>query len=401
MIPGLTDSHIHLTGSGEPTGSREFILPLLVANGITTVRDMGGRIDFLNGLRSEIDSRKRLGPRIFLTGPYLDGDSPAFQPSIVVRNRAEAAAAVEELKAAGVDFIKVQSRLSREGYFAIAEECWVRKTRFVGHVPDAISAVEASVAGQASIEHLTGVLLATSKLEEELRREQLAPGPPHESPAAAIQRTQAWQRKLLDSFSAQKAAALVQEFARNRTWQVPTFPTLVHIGFLTPQMDLKDDPWEKYVPSGVRAIWDQGRRQQLENHGDADFALRSEIIKRSLQITGMMNAAGVPIMAGTDAAAPNVFPGFSLHEDLFFLVQAGLTPMQALQAATVRPAEFMGSEEQGSILPGKRADLILLDANPLEDIRNTQRIRAVVLKGRLLNRGDLDDLLTGVRKFAQ
>lgn len=401
LLPGLADMHIHLTGAGEPAGSREFILPLLVANGITTVRDMGGRVDLLKGLRSEIDSGKRLGPQIFFTGPYLDGDPPAFQPSIVVRNRVEAAAAVKQLKSAGVDLIKVQSRLSREGYFAIAEECRAQNARFVGHVPDTVSVAEASEAGQVSIEHLTGVLVATSEKEEELRREQLTTGPPNETPEASIQRSRAWQRKLLGSLSPQKEAALIQELARNHTWQVPTFPTLVHMGFLTPQTDLRDDPREQYVPSVVRNIWEQGRRQQLDNRSDADFALRAEIVKHSLEVTGRMNGAGVPIMAGTDAAAPNVFPGFSLHEDLFFLVQAGLTPMQALGAATSRPAEFLGrSKTQGNIAPGKRADLVLLDANPLDDVRNTQRIRAVVLNGRLLERRELDKLLAGVKQFA-
>jgi hypothetical protein len=377
------------------------MLPLLVANGITTVRDMGGRVDFLKGLRSEIESGKRPGPQIFFTGPYLDGEPPAFQPSIIVRNRSDAAAAVRQLKSEGVDFIKVQSRLNREGYFAIAEECRAQGMRFVGHVPDTVSALEASQAGQASIEHLTGVLVATSTREDGLRSEQLAPGPANESMDAAVERGRAWQRELLGSLSTQKADALVQEFVRNQTWQVPTFPTLVHMGFLTPETDLGNDARLKYVPSKLRAIWEQGRKAQFEHRDATDFALRAEIVRRSLEVVGRMNAAGVAIMAGTDAAAPNVFPGFSLHEDLFFLVRAGLTPMQAMQAATLKPAEFLGrSEEQGSIGVGKRADLVLLDANPLEDIRNTQKIRAVVLNGKLLERGDLDGLLARAERFA-
>ena len=143
--------HVHLTGAGEPIGSREFILPLLIANGITTVRDMGGSVVLLKQLRQEIASGKRIGPQIFFTGPYLDGDPPYFQPSIVVRNAQDAIAAVQQLKSDGVDFIKVQSRLQPAAYFAIADASRHAGMRYVGHVPDAISARAASASG--AIQH--------------------------------------------------------------------------------------------------------------------------------------------------------------------------------------------------------------------------------------------------------
>jgi imidazolonepropionase-like amidohydrolase len=401
LVPGLADMHVHLTGAGEPAGSREFFLPLLVAEGITTVRDMGGKVEFLRTLRAEIESGERLGPQIFFTGPYLDGEPPSFQPAIIVRSAAETHQAVRRLKSQGVDFIKVQSRLSREAYFGIANECRTQGMRFVGHVPDTVSAAEASAAGQASIEHLTGVLLATSALEEELRREQLAPGPPQETSKSARERSRRWQRRLLDSRSKQKTDALLREFLTNQTWQVPTFPLLVHLGYLTPETDLTHDPRSRFLSSNLKQIWEQGRNESLEGNSAPDFSLREELLKGSLEIVGKMNAAGVPIMAGTDAAAPNVFPGFSLHEDLAYLVQAGLTPMQALQAATAKPAEFLGKRaEVGTIEAGKRADLLLLDANPLEDIRNTEKIRSVVLNGRWLERSDLDWLLANAQHFA-
>lgn len=401
LIPGLADMHIHLTGAGEPSGSREFIIPLLVANGITTVRDMGGKVEYLKELRAEINSGKRLGPQIFFTGPYLDGNPPSFQPSIVVQTPAEAATAVDKLKAEGVDFIKVQSRLPPEPYYAIADEAKKDRIRFVGHVPDSITAAVASDSGQASIEHLTGVLLGCSTRETDLRKRQVAPAKPGESQEETLAEDRAWTKGLLDSYSDEQAAHLIQKFAANRTWQVPTFPTLVHLGFVTPDTDLEKDPRLKYVPEKARETWQEGRNAQLAGRNYTDFAQRAEIIRRSLEIVGKMNAAGVPIMAGTDAAAPNVFPGSSLHEDLAYLVQAGLTPMQALQAATARPAEFLGqSAQQGTVEVGKRAHLVLLDANPLDDIHNTTKIRAVILNGKLLDRSDLDKVLAGVEQFA-
>jgi imidazolonepropionase-like amidohydrolase len=401
LIPGLADMHLHLTGAGEPTGSREFILPLLLANGITTVRDMGGSVALLKQLRQEIASGERSGPQIFFTGPYLDGDPPYFQPSMVVRDAQEAAAAVQQLKSDGVDFIKVQSRLQPVAYFAIAEASRRAGMRYIGHVPDTISARAASDAGQASIEHLTGILLACSSREDELRRRQLAPPPLPGSVSQSLRRQRVWQQDLLDSYSDQKAKKLFQTLVANRTWQVPTFPLLIHLAYLTPETDLANDPRLKYVPTGVRINWKEGRRENLAYQMAAEYQMRRKLVHSLLSVVKQMQIAGVPTMAGTDATAPNVFPGSSLHEDLYYLVQAGLTPLQALQAATIRPAEFLGrTAEQGSVAAGKRADLVLLNASPLDDIRNTQKIDAVILNGRYLNRGELDAVLTRAARSA-
>jgi imidazolonepropionase-like amidohydrolase len=401
LLPGLVDMHIHLTGAGEPTGSREFIFPLLVANGITTVRDMGGQISFLKQLRKEVDSHKRLGPRIFFTGPYFDGDPPSFQPAIVIRDYPEATRAVAQLKSDGVDFIKVQSRLQPQGFFSIARASHENGMRFVGHVPDSISSAAASDAGQASIEHLTGVLLSCSSREDELRQRQLASSPLNGTLTQSQERMRAWQENLLTSYSEQKAAALFKKFAENRTAQVPTLPLLLHLAFLTPETNRTSDPQMKYIPGNLRTTWAQGRLESLANQTEADVILRKQFALKSLALVNDMYHSGVSLMAGTDSAAPNVFPGFSLHEDVWYMVQAGLSPMQALQAATSTPARFLGfANQQGAIASGQRADLLLLDANPLDEIHNTQKIRAVVLNGKFLDRAALDELLTNAERFA-
>jgi len=401
LIPGLADMHVHLTGAGEPGGSREFMIPLLVANGVTSVRDMGGYLESLLPLRREIVARKRLGPRIFLAGPYLDGSPPSFQPSLVVTDPAEASEDVRDLVQRGVDFIKVQSMLGRGAYFAIAAACKREHISFVGHVPDHVTAAEASAAGQKSIEHLTGVLRACSSDEPRLMHEQFSAAEGKEKNVSSSQRQFDWDRELLQTFSETQAHSLVEEFVVNGTWQTPTLILLQQDAY--PRGNLSDvqDSRAKYVPRGVLERW---KKMAVQNAAIAklqDSTVREALMAQSERVVGEMQSAGVKILPGTDTAAPFVYPGFSLHEELALLVRAGLTPMQALQTATVGAAEFMGkSATQGTIEKGKAADLVLLDADPLADIHNTSRIAAVVIRGKLLDRGALDELLSSAEKFA-
>jgi imidazolonepropionase-like amidohydrolase len=402
LIPGLVDLHVHLTGASEPTGSREFILPLLLVNGITTVRDMGGDLDSLKALRQEIENGKLQAPRIFFAGPHLDGSPPFFQPSLVVTNSTEAADDVHSLISRGADFIKVQSNLSRDAYFAIADVCRREHITFVGHVPDRVTAAEASAAGQKSIEHLTGVLRACSNDEPHLIRKQFAT--PSQKPTITLPSNSqlSWRRELLQSYSDKQASMLIEKFLQNKTWQVPTLILLRNDAFPTLEVDPSHDPRRKYIPLHVLENWENGTKDRDKGATRQEFALRTSLMQASLRIVGKMRAAGVGVMAGTDTTAPYVFPGSSLHEELALLVQAGLTPMQALQAATKLPAEFLGKlQTQGTIEPGKSADLLVLDDNPLADIRNTQKIRAVILRGKLLDRTFLDQLLAEEENFAR
>jgi imidazolonepropionase-like amidohydrolase len=401
LIPGLTDFHLHLTGAGEPTGSREFFLPLLLANGITTVRDMGGYLQSLVPLRKEIRSGKRLGPEIFFAGPYLDGDPPSFQPSLVVTNPTQATDDVQSLVAQGVDFIKVQSILSRTAYFAIAAAAKQQHISFVGHVPDRVTAAEASDAGQKSIEHLTGILRACSSVEPRLMAEQFRGSPKNETPQGSHAREIAWERELLSTYSEKACDALIAKFRENKTWQTPTLVLLRHDAYPTPRSDASVADILRYVPKSFVSKWQEVRRKQDQMTTPADFELRDELFARSSQVVAKMQAGGVGILAGTDSAAPDLVPGFSLHEELALLTQAGLSPMQALQAATKNPADFMGTiKNQGTIEIGKNADLLILDENPLTDIRNTEKIRSLVIHGKLMDRSALDGLLQKAAAFA-
>ena len=401
LIPALFDSHVHLTGAGEPEGSRNFFLPLLLANGITTVRDMGGYLESLVLLRRDIREGKRLGPEIFFAGPYLDGSPPSFQPSMAVVNAVEASEDVRTLTQQGVDFIKVQSILSRDAYFAIAATARREHIAFVGHVPDRVTAAEASDAGQKSIEHLTGVLRACTSDEPRLMREQFQEAPSNATVESSHAREMAWERELLRTYSDKQAGTLIAKFVHNQTWQVPTLILLRNDAYPAANTDSPADPLLRFVPRAIAEKWKQVRLTQDRLMNRDDFDLRETLFAHSMRVVAQMQSSGVSILAGTDSAAPYVIPGFALHQELALLVKAGLSPMQALQAATKNPADFLGKgKTQGTIEPGKTADLLLLDANPLEDIRNTQKIRALIVRGNVLDRAALDELLSSAQKFA-
>jgi imidazolonepropionase-like amidohydrolase len=384
LIPGLWDMHVHMVFGDWFPQSCEIALPLFVANGVTGVRDMGGELEVLQQWRREIGQGKLLGPRIVTSGPMLDGPKPRFPSSVAVASPEDARKAVDDLKRRGADFIKLQSLMSRESYFAIADEAKRQGIVFAGHVPDAIRAVEASNAGQKSIEHLTGVFEGCSNVEDELLR-----GP------KGIKR-------FLETFDDAKAAALIAVFKKNRTWQTPTL-VWERGGNLLDQRDLQHDPRARYVPASWKnGTWRRFTEDILTDQANDDLQTRLRFVAKEIEVVRDMHRAGIPFLAGTDTAAGvYVFPGFSLHEEMQLLVQAGFTPLEALQCATRNPAEYLGKlSEMGTLEKGKVADLVLLEANPLEDITNTQRIAGVVVAGRYLSRGELDELLRGVEMAA-
>jgi cytosine/adenosine deaminase-related metal-dependent hydrolase len=386
VIPGLWDMHVHWDLKDS--------LPLFIANGVTGVRQMWGRPRH-HAWRKELEQGTLLGPRLVIASPIVDGPNPIWPGSIAVGNAAEAREAVRTLKQDGADFIKIYSRLPREAFFAIADETTKQGLPFAGHVPLSVSVAEASEAGQHSIEHLTGILAACSTRQEELHQasedawSHLPQGQRLPSPS----RTRPLTRMMLETFSTEKAATLLARLKRNHTWQCPTM-TVLRSSALLDDPNFRNDPRLKYLPVQVKAWWDPATDFRFKARTTEDFALARLVYQKQVELVGMMRRAGLEFLAGTDVGNPYCFPGFSLHDELGLLVQAGLTPMEALQSATLNPARFLGKEQEiGTVEEGKIADLVLLDANPLQDISNTQRIHAVVVNGRLLDGAALDALL--------
>ena len=397
LIPGLWDMHAH-------TGERDIYLPLYLANGLTGVRDMGGDLEEPTGelssryvqlrlWREEIEQGSLLGPHMVIAGFLIDGFK--WPGDIPATNATEGRQAVEVLARVGVDFIKVKSFLSRETYFAIADEAMHRQMVLAGHVPDLVRVAEASDAGQKSIEHLTGVSLGCSASEKRLMDEK--------AKAFAARDRARYERvesQAIDTFDIDVAAQLFAKFVKNGTWQVPTLIELRNNALGRPgsrndQSEMESDQRWRYLPAAVRERWKKERDARSSDVVQRQFA--NEIL-----LTRKMHDAGVLFLAGTDSASTFTLPGFALHEELELLVKAGFSPMEALQTATLNPARYLGREKEfGTVEAGKIADLVLLDANPLDDISNTTKIRAVIVNGRYLGRTDLDDMLKGVERAAQ
>ncbi|MDQ3744257.1 MAG: amidohydrolase family protein [Acidobacteriota bacterium] len=351
LIPGLWDMHVHL---GDGDFDKNFYLRLFVANGVTGIRIMEGAPEY-QPWRREAEGGALLAPRMVIASPMLGfGDLSNI-------SEARAREEVRKAKQAGADFIKVHDNLSRAAYFAVIEEAKLVGLPVEGHTPVSVTAEEVSQAGQKSIEHLTGL-----------------------APAEA------------DAATAARWFAL---FKKNQTWQCPTL-VMRHNYALLDDSRLAADPRLKYVKPSWRERWLR-MTKEAESWPADEGARRRETIRKDDALVAEMQRAGVLILAGTDDANPYVIPGFGLHDELALLVKAGLTPAEALQAATLNPAKFLGlSDSLGTVERGKLADLLLLDANPLEDISNTKKIAAVVKGGRYLPREDLDKILAEVEAAA-
>lgn len=378
LIPGLWDMHVHIQDLED--------LPLYIANGVTGVRMMFGAKD-IKELRARLGAAP-VSPEIIVGSAIVDGDPPVWPGSIIVHKPEDARRVVDEIKASGADFVKIYNGIPRDAYFALVDEAHKQDIPFVGHLPYQVRAAEASKAGQRSIEHLDGIAIACSKKEKSLIKE-LEPGRYLEKMRLVAEAIQ--------TFDGAQCQALFAQFRKNNTWQVPTLT--VHRGMAwMNDSRFTSDSRLAYMSGDVRYRWQPENDFRFRRWPPAEFELHRGLFNADKQMVGLMFRAGVPLLAGTDAMNPFCFPGFSLHDELALLVDSGLSPLAALQAATIRPAEFLARTEQlGLIAPGKRADLVLLAADPLADIHNTTQIEAVWLQGKLFDRAALDALLAAAK----
>ena len=349
LIPGLWDMHAHL---GNDSFDKQGHLSLFLVNGVTGVRIMDGDPAH-HEWRNEIGSGKLNGPRMLIASPTI-GQSPI--------SASAAREAVKQAKLAAADFVKVHDALSHDAYLAVLDEARKLKLPVAGHVPAVLTAAEVSARGQKSIEHFTGLDEAKADVK--------------------------------------KAITLAAILKRNRTWLCPTLIMRQSYASLD-DAKLAHDPRLRYVKPSWARRWLRMAADSAKTSRE-EWANRRALVEKEKALVGLLHRNGVEILAGTDEVSPFCAPGFSLHDELVLLVTAGLTPIQALQSATLNPARFFERDRDlGSIEQGKLADLVLLDGNPLRDIRNTQKINAVVVNGRLLDRQALDEMLSKVAADAR
>lgn len=388
VMPGLWDMHVHFGGGDGLIAENADLFPLYVANGVVAVRDAAG--DLSQQVRDWRDVPPTSdGPRLFTSGPKIEGIDPVWKGVIETGSEADVDAALDRLQALRVDFIKItDNTLKPELFLYAVRQARARGIRTSAHIPMSLTVLEAAEAGLSSIEHLDYAMKAGSRDEAAIAADYLAGRYTYAQTMA----------RYADSFDPDTARRVYRRLAE---LGVAVTPTLYGSTVLTwlDRDDHSADPELAYIGPGLRATYDW-RVQRAAQATPEMVAARHHVATVTAQTLPMLRDAGVTLLAGTDAGFLNSFnyPGFSLHHELALYVRLGLTPQQALAASVINGPRFLGQGDRyGSVASGRSADLLILEANPLQDIAATRAIAAVVLRGRLLDRPTLDGMLTDIR----
>ena len=393
-IPGLWDAHIHMTTWPEYTSQ---LSQLLIANGITSVRDMGGQIETVAALREHNRQPDVVAPRMWIAGPIIDGPPQlALGYGVEVDTPEEATNLIDSLVEQGVDFVKAYELLRPEVFRALMRQAQHHHLPAAGHIPQRMSIREVLELGPYDLQHLGGTCAGmkydcvTDGHPMPDRTAILDARTPNESGGDLMMKVCRETHLTPEDMDPEKIAALIQLFVEKGTWHTPTLTTCVtdnEVGFT-------DD---SYMTDAIRYLPEPRRKYARElRNPTADPTNVYKFVPWKIKVVNQMHKAGVKFLAGTDSP-PVHTPGFALHMELKALVVAGLSPLDALKTATLNPAEFFSiTEDFGSIEVGKFADMVLLDKDPTIDIDHCRCINSVLSRGQFFDRAALDALLTGI-----
>jgi imidazolonepropionase-like amidohydrolase len=388
-IPGLWDMHVHALWSGW----FEICNPLMVAYGVTGFRDMWGELKFADTVRKKMANDKIPFQRFILAGGLVDGARPIWPGSQLADNPDKGIELVDSLYRAGADFIKVYSRLTSETFYAIAKRCKELNIKFLGHVPQKVKLIDASNAGMYSMEHLTGITEAFSDMEDSifavLNKIDFEKGDPKKIAALSTERFNLLSKSKIVSAKAKKVCDALRT---NNTWITPTLVVLRGFANMDVLDTIKDERLN-YLPLEVTSSWKINNDFRVKNRTAQQWKDAKTIYKNNVDQLRLINKNEIPILAGTDLGNPYCFPGSGLHDELELMTEAGLTPLQALQTATLNAAKYLNKTDSlGTISVNKYADILLLSENPLDNISNTKKIEGICVNGKFYNKKDLESL---------
>jgi imidazolonepropionase-like amidohydrolase len=347
LCPSLWDMHFHLCWD---KGNDTLLFSLLLANGITGIRDMGGDLSIMRGFKKNVSAGKTTGPEIFGSGPMIDGNPPVYREfSLPVDDQTNMPYALDSLKNNGADYFKTYSLLQEAQLKQLAAYCTAHNMHFAGHLSEHIETEIAIILGQKSIEHL-------NRLDE------------------------IWQtdKPRMDS--------IARLMITNNT---ALCPTLITYQLKTKVRDtsIVNKDYTQYIPASLteewKATWEKRRKRHTRI---GDWERLDTIFIGQMELVRRLHAMGVMILAGSDfAGMPYVYPGIGLHQEIRLLVQAGLSNNEALKAATINPAIYLNKQHiTGSVSSGKYADMLILEKNPLENVDNLRSIKNVIVKGKIV-----------------